>query len=315
MGLIDVVISYTFIKDVSTPFDKTKAYEVGIIDKDGKFLVKNKDLSSSQKKYYPNKLTVLAWNIKKLLSKVGIGKSTLGSFASALYLLKEEMERNGMSRINPNYNLIQILEEELYSNDKERMINEAFQSTLLPLTLDSGKYKIFDEEVDLRKNMKPFGYNMGVPLYESKSRNGNKLIFSKSDIEEEIPANAVGPGNIAGIVPGEDPPIRVKKKKKIYELMGRYTVFEVSPEEFERCTCAKRKFEKWNKFFDEDSETGTEIKKYSHHNQEKGIILRNSETGQTMMFRRRWSDQRLTHNKKAKLLTQSENKAFSIWTR
>jgi hypothetical protein len=120
---------------------------------------------------------------------------------------------------------------------------------------------------------------------------------------------------IKGAAPGEDPPIRLKKKKKIYELMGRYTVFEVSPEEFERCSCSKKKFEKWNKFFDEDSETGSSIKNYSHRNPEKGIILRNSETGQTMMLRRRWSDQRLTHNRKAKLLTQSRNDVFSLWTR
>ena len=40
MGLVDVIISYTFIKDMSTPFDKTKAFKVGIIDKDGNFLVK-----------------------------------------------------------------------------------------------------------------------------------------------------------------------------------------------------------------------------------------------------------------------------------
>jgi hypothetical protein len=156
---------------------------------------------------------------------------------------------------------------------------------------------------------------MGVALYEAVSSSGKKVVFSKSDIEEEVPANNVGSGMIKGIAPGEDPPIRVKKKKKIYELVGRYTVFEVSPEEFERCTCAKRKFEKWNKFFDEDSETGSEIKKYSYHNPHKGIILRNSETGQTMMFRRRWDDQRLTHNRKAKLLVQSQSKAFSIWTR
>jgi hypothetical protein len=59
MGLVDVVISYTFIKDVSTPFDKTKAYEVGIIDdKDGKILVKNKDLECqvNEKYAYPNRI-------------------------------------------------------------------------------------------------------------------------------------------------------------------------------------------------------------------------------------------------------------------
>ena len=315
MGLVDVVISYTFIKNLSTPFKKTKQFDVGIIDKDGKFLVKNSDATSEQKKYWPNKLVVLAWNIKKLLSKVGIGKSTLGSFASALYLLKEQIQKENISSVYPEKDLIEMLEKTIYGNNRERLVNEAFESSIFPSTLEKGEYKILDESIVVSRDIKPFVYSMGVALYEAVSASGKKVVFSKSDVEEEVPANNVGGGMVKGIAPGEDPPIRVKRKKKIYELMGRYAIFEVSPEEFERCTSAKRKFEKWSKFFDEDSETGCSIKNYSHRNPEKGIILRNSETGQTMMFRRRWSDQRLSHNKKAKLLTQSKNEAFSIWTR
>jgi len=314
MGLVDVVIAYTFIKNLSTSFTKTKQFDVGIIDKDGKFLVQYSQATSEQKKYWPNKLTVIAWNIKKLLSKVGIGKSTVGSFASALYLLKEQIQKENILNVYPEKDLIEMLENTIYNNNRERLINEAFESSIFPSTLERGQYKVLDESLVITKDTKPFTYSMGVALYEAFSNSGKKVVFSKSDIEEEVPANNVGGGMIKGIAPGEDPPIRVKKKKKIYELMGRYTVFEVSPEEFERCTCAKRKFEKWNKFFDEDSETGSEIKKYSYHNPHKGIILRNSETGQTMMFRRRWNDQRLTHNRKTKLLVQSQNKAFSIWT-
>lgn len=315
MGLVDVVISYTFIRDMTMPFDKTGAYKVGIIDKDGNFLVnKNKDkLTSDQRNNYPNKLTILAWNIKRLLSKVGIGRSAIASFASALYLLKEEIGDDDMNSIQKR--VLNLVEETIFDSDREKMINEAFGSSLLPTNLDPGNYVISETTVSIKKSEKPISYHMGIPLYEAKNREGKRIVFSKSDIEEEVPTNNIGGGMIKGAAPGEDPPIRVKKKKKIYELMGRYTVFEVSPEEFEKCSCAKRKFEKWNKFFDEDSETGSSIKNYSHRNPEKGIILRNSETGQTMMFRRRWSDQRLSHNRKAKLLTQSKNEAFSIWTR
>lgn len=306
MGLVDVVISYNFIKDLSTPFTKTKAFDVGIIDKDGKFLVKNSsNATSEQKKYWPNKLTIIAWNIKKLLSKVGIGKSTLGSFASALYLLKEEMEKDGMSNSTPEYNLVNIIEKTLYNNDREKLINHAFESSLVPLELESGNYRIFDHEIELTENIKPSTYVMGMPVYKILVEGGKKIVFSKSDVEEEVPANNVGGGMIKGVAPGEDPPIRVKKKK-IYELMGRYAVFEVSPEEFEKCSCSKRKFERWDKFFESDSEIGNLIKNYSNKNPEMGIILKHSDNGETTMFRRRWSDQRLTHNRKAKLLTQSK---------
>lgn len=278
MGLVDVAISYSFIRDMTVPFEKTDAYKLGIIDKNGKFLKqKDKLETSAEKKAFPNKLTVLAWNIKKILSRIAIGKSTIGSFVSALVLLKEEInDENGFRLIEKK--LHDILVNELYEGNKEKLINELFE----------------------------------FEVFKNKSFN---LLEEVGAVSGGAPTNNIGGGMIKGAAPGEDPPIRVKKKKKIYELMGRYTVFEVSPEEFERCSCSKKKFEKWNKFFDEDSETGSSIKNYSHRNPEKGIILRNSETGQTMMLRRRWSDQRLTHNRKAKLLTQSRNDVFSLWTR
>jgi len=318
MGIVDVVIAYTFIRDLTVPFNKTRAFEVGIIDADGKFLKKRKDLDATQSKYYPSILTILAWNIKKILIKILIGRSSIASFATALYLLREELHQGGSDMMgkNPTKDLVSFIEKTIYSSGRERMINEAFESSLLPNRIKRGNYQVFDEVVETKKDLAPFCYSMGVPLYECVS-NGRNFVFSPQDLVEiTAPANNVGSGMVKGIAPGEDPPIRVKKKK-IYELMGRYTVFEVSPEEFEKCSCAKKKFEKWSKYFDEDSETGNEIRRYSFNNPEKGIILRNSETGQTMMFRRRWSDQRLVHNKKARLLVQQkeQNKVYTIWTR
>lgn len=320
MGLIDVVIAYTFIKDLTTPFDRTQAFKYGIIDAKGKILRKRNTLPPDQRAAYPSILTTLAWNIKRLLSKVLIGKSSLASFATALYLLKEEMEKQGMKDKSPEADLLGLVEKSMYGSDRTRMINEAFQSSLLPARIETGRYDVFDESVIVEKELKSFTNSMGIPLFEARSENGRRMVFSLQDIQDQVgpvaPANAVGSGMVKGIAPGEDPPIRVKKKR-IYELAGRYTIFDVTPEEFERCTCAKKKFEKWGKYFDEDSETGSEIRRYSFNNPEKGIMLRNSETGQTMMFRRRWSDQRLAHNKKVRLLMQQEEgkKVYTIWTR
>jgi len=317
MGIVNVAIAYIFIKDLTIPFKKTKAYEEGIIDDEGVFLVKKENATPDQKKIWPNKLTVLAWNIKRLLSKVGIGRSSIASFATGLYLLKEEMRKQNMDSSNLEVTFVNFLEKNLYGNNEQKLINEAFESSIMMNTIDEGTYRVFDEIVDIKESKVSFDYMMGVPLFEAKTKSGRKIVFSSDDIEEEVPANNVGSGMIKGIAPGEDPPIRVKKKKRIYELMGKYTIFDVSPEEFEKCSGRKRKFEKWSKYFDEDSETGSAIKKYSYHNPEKGIILRNSETGQTMMFRRRWSDQRLSHNKRGKVLTQQSqnNKVYSIWTK
>ncbi len=41
--VIDALIAYRLLKLLVTPFVRTKAYQLGIIDKKGKFLIKAKD--------------------------------------------------------------------------------------------------------------------------------------------------------------------------------------------------------------------------------------------------------------------------------
>jgi hypothetical protein len=47
MGLVDVAISYSFIRDMTVSFDKTDSFKLGIIDKDGNFLKKKDQLETS----------------------------------------------------------------------------------------------------------------------------------------------------------------------------------------------------------------------------------------------------------------------------
>mgnify|MGYP005648242503 FL=1 len=85
---IDMIITYRVIKLLVTPFEKMEAFKRGIIDKDGKVLIKFKDVPRNNKKHY----TVLhrfVFNLKRIMNKVGLG-SRLGSFAVALALLIKE---------------------------------------------------------------------------------------------------------------------------------------------------------------------------------------------------------------------------------
>lgn len=91
MKLFDAFVAYKFIKLLSTPFEKTDAFKRGIIDKDGNILKKRSSLiDSDDKKAYPSNVYTLVWNLKKIMNKLPIVKTRLGSFAAALYLLKEE---------------------------------------------------------------------------------------------------------------------------------------------------------------------------------------------------------------------------------
>jgi hypothetical protein len=319
MSIVNTVIAYNIIRDLTIPFNKTEAFKKGVIDKDGNFLVKQKDMTPEQKNTIPSILTILAWNLKKILSKIGIGRSSIASFATALYLLREEIGSEEQSR-GLEIKLMKYIEDHLFKSDREKMINEAFESSLLSNLLESGDYEILGNLVTFNETLRPFTYVMGIPLYRYITESGKRVIFSRADIQETAPTNNIGGGMIKGASPGEEPPIRVKRKKREYdenskEFLSRYRIFEVSPEEFSKCRGVKRKFERWDKYLNLESETGCEIRNFSVRNPHKGIILRNSETGETMIFRRKWEDQRLFHNRKMKMLANSKEEQFQkTWT-
>ena len=86
---LDSFYVYQFLKKLSTPFDETDAYELGIIDDKGKVLKKQKDLKTREEKEAFNRFDILVNNLKKLLSKIPFGKTMLGRYTAALFLLKE----------------------------------------------------------------------------------------------------------------------------------------------------------------------------------------------------------------------------------
>jgi len=90
--LVDLLITYRIVKGMTTPFDKTDAFKLGIIDKNGKVLRKAKDLNTEQEKDAYTILDRFIFNIKRIMGKFGLN-SSLSSFAVALALfLKESKE-------------------------------------------------------------------------------------------------------------------------------------------------------------------------------------------------------------------------------
>ena len=89
-GLFDIFVAYKFIKILATPWKKTDAYKLGIIDAKGGLLKKRKDLKTGDEKKAYTIVHTLIWNLKRLLDKLPPTKTKLGSFAVALWLLKEK---------------------------------------------------------------------------------------------------------------------------------------------------------------------------------------------------------------------------------
>ena len=92
--VIDALVAYRVLKLLVTPFNKTQAYALGIIDEKGKVLVKSKNI---RKLPNPDKarnaytlLIRFVFNLKRMLSKLGI-RGPLGSAtAAAIAFFKEE---------------------------------------------------------------------------------------------------------------------------------------------------------------------------------------------------------------------------------
>ena len=90
--LIDTLITYRVVKLMVTPFERQEAFKQGIIDKDGKVLKKNKELTTDKEKSAYTFLHRFVFNLKRILSKVGLG-SKLGGFTVALALLLKENKK------------------------------------------------------------------------------------------------------------------------------------------------------------------------------------------------------------------------------
>jgi hypothetical protein len=84
----DIILVYSFIKRLTTPFDKTEAFKLGIIDKTGK-RIKSKEISTKEEENSYGMFDRLVFNVKRGLETLPFGKSRMASYAAALYLIKE----------------------------------------------------------------------------------------------------------------------------------------------------------------------------------------------------------------------------------
>ena len=118
---VDLLIAYRVIKMLVTPFDKQPAFKYGIIDKDGNVLKKYKTITGSQEKRSYTILHRFVFNLKRILSKVGI-RGKLGSFAVAAALLLKEDKRYAIHKETIESAVITYLKD---NNLYEEILNES----------------------------------------------------------------------------------------------------------------------------------------------------------------------------------------------
>lgn len=114
--IADTIYTYRFLKLLVTPFNKTKAYELGIVDDDGKRT--DKKITTSEERQAFNLFHRLAFNLKRLLGAFPGGKTRIASYVAALSLLKENFG------INTKLVLEEMDMDQRYKNDISSLLEQ-----------------------------------------------------------------------------------------------------------------------------------------------------------------------------------------------
>lgn len=87
--IVDLWMTYQFVRRLSTSFESWDAYKLGIIDEKGIVLKKRKDLTTREERNAFGIFDVMILNMKKMLEKLPGGSTKMASYAAALFLIKE----------------------------------------------------------------------------------------------------------------------------------------------------------------------------------------------------------------------------------
>jgi len=194
---IDLFVTYRFIKLLVTPFTDTPAYKMGIIDEKGNRT--DKKLYKVDEKNAYTVLHKLVFNIKKIFEKVPGLRTKLGTYAAALFLLKDTFKEH---MEDPK-----VFEKEFLKYLKENNI-ELDDSITEEVSLDNGKLSkgiytltqdvvttgeedvdeieaVQGDEVEVFEDTPPTDTILGVdvfPVIHKKTK--QKIFVSSEDIKE-----------------------------------------------------------------------------------------------------------------------------------
>ena len=192
---IDLFVTYRFVKLLTTTFENTDAYKMGIIDKDGYRTDKILYKQSEQSAY--TVLHKLVFNIKRIFNKVPGLRTRMGTYAAALFLLKDTFKEHVEDP--------QVFEKELMEYFKQQGV-EFDNAIVEEVTLDNGKLSkgiyvltqdvvtteaegeidaLEGDEVEVFENSPPEDTILGVDVFSVIHKSTKQKIFvSAEDIKE-----------------------------------------------------------------------------------------------------------------------------------
>lgn len=88
--IADLYLTYNFIRKLATPFTDWEAYKLGIIDAEGNELQPIAKLRLQKERDAYGYFDRVVGKVKRLLAKVPGGSTLLGTYAAALWFVKED---------------------------------------------------------------------------------------------------------------------------------------------------------------------------------------------------------------------------------
>ena len=133
---VDLFVAYRFLRILTTAWEDQDAFKHGIIDKDGKLLRKANTLTKQEEKQSFTLLHRLVFNLKRILHKIPGVRTKIGTYATALYLLKQHFPE-----VENEKTIELVFKNWLVDNglcDDEELFEDVRQTTILP----KGKYQL-----------------------------------------------------------------------------------------------------------------------------------------------------------------------------
>ena len=198
---IDLFVTYRFLRLLTTPFQDTDAFKLGIIDEKGNRVKLPKstkpavELSTSELKSAYTILHKLVFNIKKIFNKVPGLRTKVGTYAAALFLLKDTFKESVDDPDVSEKEFVKFLKENDIELDDEISEEVIGFGEVLP----KGEYVLVndilnkeEEELSAKKGDKVIAYDdeppidtiLGVEIFPViHDRTQEKIYVSLEDIK------------------------------------------------------------------------------------------------------------------------------------
>lgn len=134
---IDAAIVYRILKMLVTPFDKTDAFKLGIVDAKGNILKKSVQLKTTEERNAYTLLHRLVFRLKRIIEKVPVENKKFLSFAAAYALIRECYEK-GHEPINLEEMFLDSLKQPHDTTLVEQFMTDKYMMTLKQFMEEDG---------------------------------------------------------------------------------------------------------------------------------------------------------------------------------